>query len=116
MGSCPFKEKKASELLADTLTHFDGIRYDLDEWVIMPNHVHVVVTPKANFELTNILHSWKSFSARQVNDLLNRKGVLWQDESYDQIVRSEIHHYRIGEYIRRNPEKAGVMVHQASWR
>ncbi len=115
MGSCLFEDDKVSELLANTLAHFDGIRYDLDEWVIMPNHVHILVAPKPTFELTKILHSWKSYSARQINKHLKREGVLWQDESFDQIVRSEEHLYRIKEYIKRNPRKAGIEAHHASW-
>ena len=54
----------------------------------MPNHVHVVVTPMKGFALGEILHSWKSFSAHKINELLGREGQLWQRESYDHIVRN----------------------------
>ena len=81
----------------------------------MPNHVHALVIPKTGYQLAKVLHSWKSYSAKVINKHLNCEGALWQDESFDQIVRSEVHLYRIGEYIRRNPEKAGIKVNHASW-
>lgn len=115
MGACIFKNKDASELLASVLTYFQGIRYELGSWVIMPNHVHAVVTPKSGHKLEKILQSWKSYSANQINKLLDRTGRLWQEESYDQIVRSEHHLFRIREYIERNPRAAAINVHHASW-
>ncbi len=115
MGSCIFKNNPLSQLLANTLHHFDGIRYELRDWVIMPNHVHATVTPKPGYDLKKILHSWKSYSAKQINKHLGRIGKLWQDESFDQIVRNEEHCYRISEYIERNPQKAGIRVHHGSW-
>ncbi|MEP6974716.1 MAG: class I tRNA ligase family protein [Spartobacteria bacterium] len=107
-GSCVLAQPAAAEIVAGALTHFDGDRYELGAWVVMPNHVHVLVTPKAENDLGGILHSWKSFAANQINAALERSGPLWQRESYDHIVRNETALARITEYILRNPEKAGV--------
>ena len=115
IGTCIFKNENMSEHLASTLKHFDGIRYELGTWVIMPNHVHVIIQPLPEYDLREIVQSWKSYSAKEMNRQLGRSGRLWQDESFDQIVRSERHLYRIEEYIRRNPEEAKVTVHHASW-
>ena len=115
MGACIFRNKNTSEILASALMHFDGIRYELGNWVIMPNHVHVIVQPLPGYDLKEILQSWKSYSAKEINKRLGRTGRLWQDESYDQIVRNERHLYRIESYIKTNPEKADVKVHHASW-
>ncbi|MBN1818998.1 MAG: transposase [Sedimentisphaerales bacterium] len=75
-GTCWLNQEKNAQIVADVLRQFDGRRYHLIAWCVMPNHVHVVVQPFPGFELPNILHSWKSFSANQVNKALQRKGEL----------------------------------------
>jgi valyl-tRNA synthetase len=113
-GSCALKDERAAQIVADALRHFDGERYALDAWVVMPNHVHAIVTPKEGHELSDILHSWKSFTANRINELLGRTGQFWQHENYDHIVRSDSSLFHIRQYIERNPEKAGIKVGQAS--
>ncbi len=115
-GSCCLREPELAAHIAETLLHFDGERYELDEWVIMPNHVHVLVKPLENFGLSPILHTWKSYSAHAINKAANREGQLWQRESYDHIVRDSEELARIRNYIRRNPEKAGIHVAYAGSR
>ncbi|MDP0491026.1 MAG: transposase, partial [Verrucomicrobiota bacterium JB023] len=107
-GSCLLRNPENASLVAQALHHFDGERYILDHFVVMPNHVHVLVKPLGHHKLTDILHSWKSFTARAINKRENREGQLWQHESYDHLVRSErqLQHYR--HYIEENPEKAGL--------
>ncbi len=80
----------------------------MDEFVIMPNHVHVLVKPRMGHRLVDILHSWKSFTANQINRKLGKTGQLWQHESYDHIVRHERAMEAIRRYIRENPTVAGV--------
>ncbi len=113
-GSCCLRDPEISQIVADTLLHFDGERYDLDEWVIMPNHVHALVKPINNHELPDILHSWKSFSSSQINRQLNQSGKLWQKEYYDHIVRDTDELFRIRNYIRDNPMKAGIRISHSS--
>jgi dGTP triphosphohydrolase/REP element-mobilizing transposase RayT len=113
-GSCVLRDERASKTVADALQHFDGDRYILGAWVVMPNHVHVLVTPKGSQTLADILHSWKSFTAHEINRQLNRSGQLWQHESYDHMVRNDPSRFRISQYIERNPEFAGLKVAQAS--
>jgi valyl-tRNA synthetase len=113
-GSCVLRDDRAANIVADALQHFEGQRYDLGAWVVMPNHVHAIVTPREGHELGEILHSWKSFTAHKINSLLNRSGPLWQHESYDHIIRNERALFKVQEYIERNPEKAGIKVEQAS--
>jgi REP element-mobilizing transposase RayT len=85
-GSCVLRRPEIAALLAGALQHFEGDRYLLHAWVIMPNHVHVLVTPRKPYPLEGILHSWKSYTADQINRLLNKKGEsLWQHEAYDHI-------------------------------
>jgi len=113
-GSCCLKNPVISIIVADTLTHFDGDRYVLDEWVVMPNHVHVLVRPLGKNQLADILHSWKSFSANAINRKLGETGSLWKKEYYDHIVRDMEELVRIRKYIRSNPEKAGIRVSHSS--
>jgi REP element-mobilizing transposase RayT len=89
---------------------FDGARYELEAYAVMPNHVHILLQPKHRHTLPKILHSLKSYTGNEINKHANRIGSLWQDESYDRIVRSpeELSHFR--EYIRRNAEDAGVQL------
>lgn len=76
----------------------------------MPNHVHLLLQPFPEYSLSKILHSLKSYTAQKINGELNREGRLWQEESYDRIVRGpeEFSHFK--EYIRRNPEVAQVKL------
>jgi carbamoylphosphate synthase large subunit/REP element-mobilizing transposase RayT len=105
-GECVLKKPSMAAIVADTLRHFDRDRYVLDVFVVMPNHVHVLVQLAKDQVLADVLHSWKSFSAKAINRLLGRTGQLWQEESYDRIVRDWDELVRYRDYIVRNPEKA----------
>lgn len=107
-GRCVLRATPAAELVAGALRHFEGERYKLHAWCVMPNHVHVVVEPLADNELSDILHSWKSFTANKINTLLDLKGSLWQPESYDHLIRDAVDYRRQCEYAYQNPAKAGL--------
>ncbi|QEG24129.1 Transposase IS200 like protein [Mariniblastus fucicola] len=97
-----------SLIVFDAMTHFHGERVECGDLVIMPNHVHALLTPLGRYELEDILHSVKSFSAHAINAALKEKGVVWMKESHDHIVRDAEELLRIQAYIRSNPERAGV--------
>ncbi len=107
-GQCVLRDTRVAKIVADELKHFHGERYWLDSFVVMPNHVHAIIQPKPGHSLSDILHSWKSFSAHAINGTLNRKGDLWMEESYDRIIRDWDALARYREYIAANPEKANV--------
>lgn len=109
MGSCVLKQTSLAEWLTSAMHHFDKDRYDLSCYVIMPNHAHVLVQPllPEAHPLEAIVGSWKKYSARRINRALQRTGDLWQDESYDRIIRDEEHLWRAVQYIGSNPNKAG---------
>jgi molybdopterin converting factor subunit 1 len=106
-GSCLLRDPLNAEIVHDALRFFDGQRYVLDEYVVMPNHVHVLVKPLASHGLAEIFHSWKSFTANRINRRLGQTGSFWQHESYDHIVRNESAMHVIRRYIRENPSKVG---------
>jgi len=109
-GSCVLKKTEIAKIMADALNHFDNKRYVLDEWVIMPNHVHILFKPLAENNLPDILHSWKSYTANEINKVTGNKGQLWMHESYDHIVRNEKALNGIRNYIRQNPVKANLKL------
>jgi Rad3-related DNA helicase/REP element-mobilizing transposase RayT len=108
VGSCVLRQPQAAGKMVAALRHFDGERYALGHFVVMPNHVHVLVRPLAGHTLSEILKSWKSFTAREINQALGRTEALWQDESFDHIVRTPQALEQFSEYIRQNPAKAGL--------
>lgn len=115
-GSCMLREPAHAQIVAGALKHFEAQRYDLAAWVVMPNHVHVLLTPRPGFALGKILHSWKSFSAHEINKLTGRGGDVWQHETYDHIVRDAESLWHFAKYIVDNPRQAGVQVDQVGSR
>lgn len=105
-GSCVLKNHEIAEIVEQTLLHFDGERYRLGDYVIMPNHVHLIVEPFHEHQLSELLHSWKSFSAQQINKQLGQKGAVWMDESFDHIIRRETSFVKFRNYIQDNPKNA----------
>ena len=105
-GDCWLRQPQLSGIVETALQHFAGLRYQLGAYVVMPNHVHVLVTPLGEHDLSDILHSWKSFTAHQINRAVGRSGQLWQDESFDHVVRNAGTLAAFEEYIRRNPTAA----------
>ncbi len=86
-GNCILRDSATREIVENALKYFHGDRYILDSFVIMPNHVHVIVKPLDDHKLSDILHSWKSFTAKEINKATKTEGRIWMDESYDTIIR-----------------------------
>ena len=105
-GSCVLKDPACAKIVADALRHFDGHRYELASFVVMPNHVHVLFRPLGAHALPEIVKSWKGFTAREINKRIGKAGNLWQDEYWDRLIRSERHFLKVVDYIRENPVKA----------
>ncbi len=106
LGDCWLRRPEISSMVEAALRFFDGRRYWLGQFVVMPNHVHVLVRPLGENALSEILHSWKSFTAKQINTALEREGKIWQDESFDCIVRDASALDRFSAYVQENPGKA----------
>ncbi len=80
----------------------------------MPNHVHVLIEVKEH-SLSDIVRSWKSYTAHQVNKLLGRTGRFWMPDYFDRFIRDERHFAATVEYIRQNPVKAGLVDAPEKW-
>jgi len=112
-GACWLKQNEVASIVADTLKFFDGDRYKLLAWCIMPNHVHVILEPISH-ELSDILNSWKWYTALKANRILGRHGAFWQREYFDHLLRNQEGIERAVEYVWQNPEAAGL--HDWKWR
>jgi putative DNA methylase len=108
-GPAYFKTPEVAQLVMESL--FKGVEldhYDLSAFVIMPNHIHVLLFPHVS--PTDLLRSFKSASAKHCNGLLNRVGQpFWQRKSYDHSVRDDDEYGRILAYIENNPVRAGFV-------
>lgn len=107
-GECWMKNPAIADLVENALKHFDQQRYELLCWCVMPNHVHVVVQPYPGFDLSDIEHSWKSYTSHEANKLLRRSGIFWQPEPYDHLIRDEEDLEHSIEYILANPKAASL--------
>jgi REP element-mobilizing transposase RayT len=116
-GACHLRRPEIADLITEALMHFHGKYYLLDDWVVMPNHVHLIVWPMPNFTLSEILKSRKRHTARQANLILGTTGeTFWQPESYDHWIRNDDEKARIRRYIRMNPVTAGLCKAPEDWK
>ena len=108
-------EPAVAEVVAKALCHGEKLRkYRLHAWVVMPNHVHIVITPEAPF--SEIMRWVKWTTARRCNQLLRRRGVaFWQDESYDHWIRTGKGFDSIVAYVEWNPVAAGLVERTDQW-
>jgi REP element-mobilizing transposase RayT len=107
-GLCFLGNGAVAKIVTDALWQFHGMRYELFAWCVMPNHVHVVFQSLAGNTLPGILHSWKSFSAKQANKILRRSAEFWQREYFDRLLRDVSEFRRAVQYVVDNPKRAGL--------
>lgn len=107
-GSCVLRDPKCAAITARIMRKFDGERYDIASFVIMPNHVHALFQLRGTTKFRPLLKAWKGASAREINKQTGRRGTLWQQESRDTSIRNPDHLVRSYAYILDNPEKAGL--------
>jgi REP element-mobilizing transposase RayT len=108
MGACHMRRSDVRSQVELCLLQFDGKRYDIDAFVLMPNHVHAVIKPALCYDLSTLLQGIKGVSANRCNKLLGHKSTFWMDESYDHIVRGVKELAAFRNYIAGNPAKAGL--------
>jgi putative transposase len=132
-GDCVLRKAEAAKVIEGALLHFDDERYRLLAWVIMPNHVHVLVEPLRGFSVARIVQSWKSFTARRINVLMAdepedpecragarrsqdwRSRAFWQRDYWDRFIRNERHLMTAIRYIEENPVAAGLAGAAGDW-
>lgn len=132
-GKCYLRNPRIANLVQENLWHHDGLKYRLLAWVIMPNHVHVVIE-MANVPLGEIVKSWKSYTSKEATKIL-RGGdgpsprylskkfgdkpspprTFWEEDYFDRYLRDDDHYRRVVNYIENNPNKAGLVKAQMDW-
>lgn len=97
----------------------NGSRYNLHAAVVMPDHVHVALTPLYDgnrfFTVAEIMQGIKSAFAHTINRLLNRTGQVWQRESFDRVLRREESVHAKIEYVSQNPARGGLVKTAAEY-
>jgi putative DNA methylase len=114
-GACYLRDPGVARLVEDALLYFDGVRYRLIAWVVMPNHVHVLIEMVEGYPLGGIVHSWKSYTAKEANRILGRTGQFWFREYFDRYIRDAGHFARAIQYVHDNPVAAGLVDAPENW-
>jgi putative transposase len=105
-----FKDEKNAQILLNCIDNLrkEG-RYLLLAFVIMPDHLHILLRPDGEQEISKIMHSIKRGSSRLINQMWSRKGPVWQRRFYERIIRDEKEFWEKVNYIYNNPVKAGLV-------
>jgi alanine-synthesizing transaminase len=115
-GECWLQQAEIAEIVERALLHFDGERYRLSAWVVMPNHVHFLMAPLSGHSLPKILQSLKTWSAKEANNALQRTGRFWMPDYFDRYIRNDEHYGDVVAYIENNPVKAKLCDEASEWR
>jgi putative transposase len=113
-GACELSIPAVAQRMENILLHDDNRRCRLLAWVIMPNHVHVLVEIW-NTPMSKLVHSWKKLATNFVNARLDRTGSWWQEDYFDRYMRDEAHFLKTVHYIEWNPVKAGLVKETKQW-
>jgi REP element-mobilizing transposase RayT len=107
-GACLLRKPDLSSIVADSLLFRDGEEYEVSDFVVMPNHVHVLAQFRSEGDMQTCCQSWKHYTARRINEALGKSGHFWQPESFDHLVRSPDQFEYLRAYIEQNPIVAGL--------
>jgi len=114
-GACYLRDVVIAKMVQDSLLKYDGERYNLFSWCIMPNHEHSLMKRFEHTTLEKIMQAHKSYTSHEANELLNRKGSFWMKEYYDREIRNQDHFYNARRYIENNPVKARLCAEPGDW-
>jgi putative transposase len=115
-GSCLLARPECAAIVVEQWRYHEVERYELLAWVVMPNHVHVLIRPRVGIPLAKIVQSWKARTARRINDVLGRSGPVWQSDYFDHYLRERDSDESFIAYIHDNPVKAGLAQRPEEWR
>jgi len=120
-GSCVLAKPAIAKIVVDNWCWFDGKKYELMAFVVMPNHVHLLIRIFEGISLSTVVHSWKSYTAKMIKKYLLDTGeqfslsTIWQQDYWDRFIRDEQHFFRAVEYIHQNPVKVGLCRTADRW-
>jgi REP element-mobilizing transposase RayT len=113
-GECVLRQPAVAAAVEEVFLRFDGQRYRMTAWVVMPNHVHLLFE-LWELPLDRLLKAWKGTSANAANRVLGRTGTLWQEDYWDRYMRDEEHFRKAKHYIEWNPVKAHLVPQPDLW-
>ncbi len=114
-GEAFMKIHRVAEMVQKDLLYYDGQSYRLSSWVVMPNHIHFLVTRFDAIELADIMQSFKSLTSHKANRTLRRKGQFWMEDYFDRYIRNAEHFMKTVRYIENNPVKARLCKKPEDW-
>ena len=104
-GDCALARSDCHSVVAGAIEHFNGERYQLHSYIVMPNHVHVLMELAAVESLPKVIHSWKSFTAKAICRATGKSGAVWQRDYFDRMIRGLGHYRHCLNYIRANEQQ-----------
>ncbi|MEQ1904518.1 MAG: transposase [Pirellulaceae bacterium] len=107
-GRCLLRRPELAKIVADSLLYFDGERYRMGDFVVMPNHVHLLAAFSTAETMKEQCDSWLHYTAFRINQTIGEKGKFWQQEPFDHLLRSPEQYDYLRQYIADNPTKAGL--------
>jgi len=107
-GRCLLRRAELARIVADSLLHFDGDRYRMGDFVVMPNHVHLLAAFATAEDMEKQFDSWLHYTAYRIHQRIGEKGHLWQQEPFDRLVRGVEQYEYLRTYIADNPRKANL--------
>jgi putative transposase len=115
-GRCLLRQPELAKIVADSLLHFDRQRYRMGDFIVMPNHVHLLAVFRSAEALKEQCDSWLHYTAFRINQRTGEKGKFWQQEPFDHLVRSPEQYDYLRHYIADNPHKAGLKAGEYLYR
>ena len=113
-GRCVLENTEIGEMVAEAIQFYDGDKYQLVEWVVMPNHVHFVYR-KPRASMGSIVGAIKSYTSHRINRILGESGPNWQIDFHDRYARDRDHFFNMSCYTLLNPVHAGLVDDPADW-
>ena len=113
-GECHLRRANVARLIEAAFRFYHGRWYDQLAWVVMPNHVHLLVET-GNTSLSKIVKELKRYTAREANKILRHDGVFWAEDYFDTYMRDAEHELKTRRYIENNPVKALLVREPAEW-
>jgi putative DNA methylase len=113
-GACHLRRRDIAAMVERALWFRHEVQYELRAWVIMPNHVHLLIRVQ-DVPMWQLVDAWKGFTAKEVNRILGRKGQFWEQGYWDTYMRDAEHESRTRRYIENNPAKAKTVSFSKAW-
>lgn len=119
-GKCWLAMPEVAQVVIENWRYFHNKRYQLMAYVVMPNHVHILIRMFEGITLSSIVHGWKSYTAKKILGILKDAGEppalpIWQAEYWDRYIRNQRHLDAAVNYIHQNPVHAGLVKTPCRW-